>query len=175
MAKQFFLVAIVILVFTACDDTPRRDLPGGRAAIIAEKPYPKDREAPIDIPPPPSPYTGPKKYCFEMDLGNNPEENTRMAFVLGDNDSIHGTLDFSYADRKMVHGKIDGLKEGSFIEANYVYTDSGLNKRELLVLKLEGDKLYKKNGVMVEENGIMVLENPLMARLELFVIQTACK
>ena len=95
--------------------------------------------------------------------------------VMANYDSIFGKLDYNFSTREPLHGTVEGLKEGKFIELNYAFTDSGVTKHELLVLKMEGDKLYKKNGALVEENGVWVLENPLISRLELFVIQTECK
>jgi len=175
MQKHFSLLLILVSFFTACDDTPQRVLPKGKKMVIADKPYPKDREAPIDIPPAPAPYTGPKKLCYEMQIGNNPNEYTRMQFILDDNDSIRGRLDYSFVDRPAIHGSIEGLKEGKFIELGYTFTDSGKRKMEQLVLKMEDDKMYKKNGEMVEENGVMVLENPLIAPLQLFLMKVDCK
>lgn len=176
MFKHFLFALIAASVLTACDDgPPKRVFPKGRAPIIAEKDFPKDKEAPIEIPPPPAPYTGPKKFCFEMELGNNPNDMTRMQFILDDNDSIRGRLDHSFADRTAIHGTIEGVKEGKFIELNYAYIDSGQKKSEQLILKLENDKLYKKTGALVEENGILVLEDPLNATLQLFLMKTDCK
>ncbi len=175
MAKYVFLLLAVIMAFTSCDDTPKRVMPGGKAPIIAEKPYPKDKELPIDIPPAPAPYTGPKKFCFEMQLGENTSEMTHMQFILDDNDSIHGRLDNSYADRLPIHGNIKGVKEGTFLELGYTYIDSGVTKREQMILKWEDNKLYKKTGLMIEENGAMVLENPLNATLQLFLMKVNCK
>jgi hypothetical protein len=175
MMKHAFFVLMAAVVLTACDDTPKRVMPKGRTAIIPEKDFPKDKEIPIDIPPPPAPYTGPKKYCFEMEIGTDPIEMTELKFVLDDNDSIRGTLEYLFAGRMPVKGKVEGLKEGKFIELGYTYSDSGVVKRELMELKMEGDKIYKKNGTLVEQDGVWMLENPLLARLELFVIQTECK
>lgn len=175
MVKNIFFLAMVVGLLGACDDVPKRVLPRGKYAIIPEKDFPKDKEMTIDLPPPPAPYTGPKQYCFTMELSQNVKETVNLKFVLEDNDSIFGQLDYNYQTREPLHGTVEGLREGKFIELNYAYTDSGLTKHELLVLKMEGDKLYKKNGALVEENGVWVLENPLIARLELFVIQTECK
>lgn len=175
MLKYFFLLFVSTLILTACDDTPKRVLPKGKSPIIPDKPFPKDRETPIDIPPPPAPYTGPKKLCFEMELGINANEMTRMEFILDDNDSIRGHLNYTFADRLPIRGSICGLKEGKFIELKYEYVDSAVQKQEQLILKLEGDKLYKKTGPMVEENGVLVLENPLTAQLLLFLIRVDCK
>ena len=98
-----------------------------------------------------------------------------MQFVLDDNDSIHGKLDYTFTDRQPLHGSIEGMKEGKIIDLKYTYVDSGKVKAEEMVFKYEGDKLYKKNGAMVEDNGVLVLENPLRATLQLFLIQTDCK
>lgn len=175
MVKHILFLVVVVCVLGACDDVPKRVLPRGKYAIIPEKEFPKDREMTIDIPPPPAPYTGPKQYCFEMELGKDANEKVKLKFVLEDNDSIFGQLDYNYTSREPLHGTVEGLREGTFIELIYAFTDSGLTKRELLVLKMDGDKLYKKNGALVENNGIWILENPLISRLELFVIQTECK
>ncbi len=160
---------------TACDDTPKRVLPRGKSPIIPERPFPKDKERPIDIPPPPAPYTGPKKFCFEMELGSNAQDLTRMQFVLDDNDSIRGRLDHIFTDRLPIHGTVEGVKEGKFIELNYMYTDSGVHKKEELILTLEDDKIYKKTGALIEENGVLILENPVKATLQLFLIQVECE
>lgn len=175
MAKHLVIVFIAALIFTACDDSAQRAVPKGRKPIIAEKPFPTEKEAPIDIPPPPAPYTGPQKYCYEMELGNNTREVTSMHFILDDNDSIHGRLDYAYADKPATHGTIEGLKEGSFVELMYTYADSGIQKQEIITIKIENDKIFKKNGPLVQENGVWVLENPLRATLQLFLIKTDCK
>ena len=176
MIKNLFLLFTVLMAFTACEDSPpKRVMPRGKAPIIAEKPFPKDKELPIDIPPAPAPYTGPKKFCFEMHLGENTIDITRMQFILEDNDSIHGHLDHLFADRLPIHGNFKGIKEGTFVELGYTYIDSGVTKREQMILKWEGDKLYKKIGLMAEENGTMVLENPLSATLQLFLMKVNCK
>ncbi len=176
MFKHFLFVLLTVFVLAACDDgPPKRVFPKGRVPIIAEKEFPKDKETPIEIPPPPAPYTGPKKFCFEMELGNYPNDMTRMQFILDDNDSIRGRLDHSFTDRTPIHGTIEGVKEGKFIEVNYCYIDSGRKKSELLILKLEEDKLYKKTGPVIEEDGILVLEEPLKATLQLFLMKVDCK
>jgi len=176
MIKYWSIVFISVLAFSACDDSPpARVFPKGRKPIIAERPFPKEKLAPIEIPPPPAPYTGPKKFCFEMELGNNPQDMTTMQFYLDDNDSVTGTLNFNFSDRQPIRGNITGLKEGKIIEVKYAYTDSGKLKNEILALKMEGDKIYKKVGPLVEENGVLVLENPLNATLQLFLMQTECK
>ena len=171
IVKHFILPFSIALALISCDDTPQRVLPKGKKPIIAEKAYPKDREAPIDIPPPPAPYSGPKKFCFEMELGNSTHDITRMQFVLDDNDSIVGQLDYSFADRSPIHG----IKQGKFVDLLYTFTDSSKRKQEQINLKWEDNKLFKKNGPMVDEDGILVLENPLRASLELFLIKTNCK
>ncbi len=176
MIKHLSILFSALSILTACEDSPpARVMPKGKKPIIAEKAFPKDKELPIDIPPPPAPYTGPRKLCFEMQLGENTNEMTRMQFILDDNDSIRGSLDYSYADRLPIHGTIEGIKEGTFIELVYSYVDGGVRKKEQLVLKLEDNKLYKKTGAMVEENGFMVLENPLIASLQLFLMKVNCK
>lgn len=175
IVKHFALLFSIALILVSCDDTPKRVMPKGKAPIIAEKAYPKDREAPIDIPPPPAPYTGPKKFCFEMELGNNTHDITSMQFILDDNDSIVGQLDYSFSGRAPLHGKIEGLKQGKFVDLLYTYTDSSRQKQEQLTLKWEENKLYKKNGPMVEEDGVLVLENPRIASLQLFLMKVNCK
>ncbi len=176
MIKNLFFLFTVLLAFIACEDSPpARVMPKGKRPIIAEKPFPKDKELPIDIPPAPAPYTGPRKFCFEMQLGDNAKDMTRMQFILEDNDSIHGRLDHSYADRQPIRGRVAGIKEGTFLELGYTYIDSGVTKKEQMVLKWEDSKLYKKTGLMVEENGAMVLENPIKATLQLFLMKVNCK
>ncbi len=176
MFKHFLFVLLTVFVLAACDDgPPKRVFPKGRAPIIAEKEFPKDKETPIEIPPPPAPYTGPKKFCFEMELGNNPNDMTRMQFILDDNDSIRGRLDHTFADRTPIRGNIEGVKKGEFIELSYAYTDSGIHKTQQLNLKMENEKLYKKTGALVEEDGILVLEEPLKATLQLFLMKVDCK
>lgn len=175
MLKHIFSLVLIVFIFSSCDDTNKRVMPKGKSPIIAEKEFPKEKEMIIDIPPPPAPYTGPKKLCFEMELGDNSNEMTRMQFILDDNDSILGRLDYSFADRLPVHGTIEGIKEGDRITLNYLYADSGTHKVEQLILKMEDDKLYKKTGPLVEENGILVLENPKNLTFQLFLIKAECK
>lgn len=176
MAKHILILFILSLVFSACDENPpKRVFPKNRQPIIAEKPFPKDKQVPIDIPPAPAPYTGPKKYCFEMELGSDAKDITRMQFILDDNDSIHGRLDHNFSGRSPVLGNITGIKEGEIIELNYLYTDSGISKTEELTLKLKEDKLFKKNGPMVlDERGIWVIENHRLAKFELFLEERDC-
>ena len=174
MSSKSLLLFFVVLVLASCDDNTKRVLPNGRRAIIAEKDFPKDKQLPIDIPPAPAPYSGPKRLCFQMDLGN-PNEMTQMNVILDDNDSLRGSLDYHFADKPLIHGAVEGIKAGKFIELNYAYTDSGIHKVEQLVLKLENDKLYKKTGPLVEEDGRIVLENPLKAKLQLFLMKVDCK
>lgn len=177
MLKQFLALLVVVIVASACDENPpKRVFPKGRVPIIAEKPFPKDKEVPIDIPPAPAPYTGPKKYCFEMEQGGDPKNITRMHFVLDDNDSIHGRLDHTFGNRPAILGTIEGLKEGEIIEVNYAYEDSGMLKREEMVLKLHDDKLFKKNGPMVkDERGVWILENHRLSKFELYLEQQDCQ
>ena len=173
--KHLLAIVALVIFFSSCDQNTKRELPKGRKAIIPEKDYPKDREAPIDIPPPPAPYTGPQKLCFEMELGNNSNERTWMHVTLDDNDSMRGVLHYKFSDKPARDGTIEGLKEGALIEMNFAYTDSGKSKIEQLVLKFDGDKVYKKSGPQVEDNGILVLENPAKATFQLFLLQTECK
>ena len=174
MTKLFCFISLSALLLTACDDSPQRTKVKG-VAIIAEKDFPKEKESAIDIPPPPAPYTGPKKFCFEMELGNNSKDMTRLQCIIDDDDSIRGRLDYTFSDRLPINGTIVGLKQGKFIELLYTYTDSGQHKVEQLVLTQEEDKLYKKNGALIEENGVLVLETPLKATLQLFLMQVDCQ
>lgn len=176
MVKYLFSLIVIALIFSACDDTPKRTFPKGRGPIIAEKPFPKDKELPIDLPPAPAPYTGPKKYCFEMEIGSGAKDITRMHFVLDDNDSIRGRLDHNFSARSPILGTIVGIKEGDILELNYSYTDSGISKVEELVLKLHEHQMFKKNGPMVlDERGIWVLENHRLSKFELFLEQRDCQ
>lgn len=177
MLKQLLLLLVVVAINSSCNENPpQRASLKGRQPIIAEKPFPKDKEVPIDIPPAPAPYTGPKKYCFEMEQGTDAKNITRMHFILEDNDSIHGRLDHTFSNRPAILGTIEGIKEGEIIELNYAYIDSGMHKREELVLKLNNENLFKKNGPMVlDERGIWVLENYRLSKFELFLEQRDCQ
>lgn len=170
-----FIFFIAVMALTACDETPQRVLPKGKKMIIADRPFPQEKEAPIEIPPAPAPYTGPQKFCFEMELGNNVSEMTRMQFIVDDNDSVQGNLDYSFAERSPIHGSITGVKIGKILELNYEYTDSSVRKCEQITLKMENDKIYKKIGSMVDEGGCMVLENPRLSTLQLFLMKVNCK
>ncbi len=111
-----------------------------------------------------------------MELGGEPRDITSMHFVLDDNDSIHGRLDHTFGNRPAILGTVEGLKEGDIIELNYAYEDSGMRKREELVMKLHDDKLFKKNGPMVlDERGVWVLENHRLSKFELFLEQVDCQ
>ncbi len=175
MIKHISLLFFAILLFSACDDTSKQSTLNGKRSTLAEKAAPKEKDAFIDIPPPPAPYTGSRKFCFEMQLHADSSDMTQMQFILDDNDSIHGSMIHSFTTRSSIRGSIKGIKEGMFLELSYVYIDSGIRKSEQLVLIAEDDKLYKKTGAMVLENGTMVLENPLTATLQLFLMQVNCK
>ena len=165
----------VLLVFNSCDNASKSNSRKGSSFISDEKAFPGDKESALEIPPPPAPYTGPKKFCFEMEQGGNATDMARMQFILEDNDSIKGRLDYSFTDRESTHGTIEGVIQGNFAELIYAYTDSGIHKKEQLTFKWEGNNLFKKTGPMVEDNGVLVLENPLKAKLLLFLMQVDCK
>lgn len=167
MLKNIFFLLAVVSCMTACNSISKKFLGTGGGSGY--------NELPIDIPPAPRPPTGPQQMCFQMDVGGSPNEISKLTFTLFDNDSVKGWLQYATPLGQTIQGNISGLKEGKYLAIKYTYSDSNRVKHEVIPLKLEGDKLYKKNGAKIEQNGIWILENPLKARFELFMLQTSCK
>lgn len=170
MFKNYFFLFAVAGMLGACNNSISKKFFNGYSG--GGSGY---NELPIDIPPAPRPPTGPQKMCFQMDVGSGLGEISTLTVIIDDNDSVTGWLQYAAPDGKAIRGNMVGLREGKYMDVKYSFTDSTDVKNEIISLKLEGDKLYKKNGVKVLQNGIWILENPLKARFELFMLQTNCK
>jgi len=170
MPRCFPLFCIVAFLLTACGQSDK----GGKRYIIEEKEYPTEKEYTADLPPPPAPYTGPKKYCFEKREGENGEDVTELQLVL-DNDSISGQMDYLYAKRAPVHGNIDGMMMGTVLNFVLTYISDGAPHKERMICKFDKDQLFKKTGTMVEKDSVLELQTPSKALFVLSMERVKCK
>lgn len=170
MPKHFLLLLVLFTSLYSCQDQEGGGK-GKRKAIIAEKDYPEDKELTPELPPPPSPYSGPIKYCFETE---NTEEGGVMQFV-SDNDSVTGTLDYLPNQGLKIHGTISGILEGNSVNVIYTYVVDNVKKQEQMIFKFEKNQLFRKKGEMIERQGVLVLNNPSKSQFELAWEKVKCK
>lgn len=171
MPRQVLLCLLVVFIVTACNEESPKGKRGKET--VAMKPFPEEKDFVPDIPPPPAPYTGPIKYCFEKREGDNGMDITTLHLTL-DRDSITGTLDYLPSNRPGTHGTLEGVSIGNLYNLLYRYKDT-VEHAVQVIYKFDNGKLYIKTGAMVEDDGVMVLENPLKSTFVLYMEKVDCK
>lgn len=89
---------------------------------------------------------------------------------------VSGTLNYRFWEKDGAYGTIKGSMDGEDIVAEYDYTIEGSNQLEEVRFRLDGDKLLRQQGELIElEGGKLVLKDPQHAPYNEVFTEVSCK
>lgn len=109
--------------------------------------------------------------CFEY-IFNKKDITTVQLVMKGD--IVTGEMHWHPYQKDGAHGTLKGVKKGDVITADYAYMIEGSNQMEEVVFKLEGDKLSKLEGELMEKGEKLVLKDPAKAKYTEVYPKTDC-
>lgn len=88
--------------------------------------------------------------CFLMTEGDKNQDSTKVSLSINGAD-VSGSMDWIPDQKDGAYGTIIATKDGDIIRGIYAYSIEGSEQTEEVEFKLEGGKLWKKSGEMVEK------------------------
>ena len=134
------------LLLSACKNTPTEQK-------VASVPAVPTAPAASAAPAPPAALEG---TCYAHYLG---KDVTAIQIIM-DGDKVSGYMEWAPNEKDGGSGSIVGTKSGNIITADWTYMIEGSKDTEQIMLKMDGDKLSKAEGELIDKNGKMVLKNP---------------
>ncbi len=109
--------------------------------------------------------------CFEFKL----MKDVTSCQLIIENDKVRGYFDWSPFEKDGAHGILqNGVKKGDIITADWQMMIEGNVQTEEVMFKLEGIKLSKLEGEMVEKEDKMVIKSPQTAIANDILVKVDC-
>ena len=90
--------------------------------------------------------------CFQFNF----KKDVSLVKLITSGDNVSGDYHWHPHEKDGGHGTFKGKKVGNMITADWAYTIEGSNQIETIVFKLDGDKLMKGEGELVEKGDKLV-------------------
>ena len=156
MKNKLFVLAVLASAFVAChENKPAEKVVAPPALTVVETPKPAASET----------------ICFQL---NDKKDITSCQLVI-EGDKVSGVYDWSPYEKDGGHGILSGVKSGDMIIADWTYMIEGNVQAEQIVLKLNGDKLTKMQGELVEKGTKLVMKDPSKAKAGEVLTRVDCK
>ncbi|MBL7813484.1 MAG: hypothetical protein JNL70_00665 [Saprospiraceae bacterium] len=153
MKKSFFSLLMFSATLIGCQNNtaesskPNGALPASPAAVVADT------------------------LCFEFKY----KQDVTSCQLIIEGDKVKGYFDWSPFEKDGGHGVLEnGVKKGEMITVDWKMMIEGSIQTEELLLKLEGDKLSKMEGELVEKGDKVVIKSPETAKAQDVLMKVDC-
>ena len=146
MKNLFMAVFAATLLFSACKNTPTEQ------KVVSAPAAPT---APV-VPAAPAQPVAFEGTCYALYV----QKDVTAVQIIMDGDKVSGYMEWAPNEKDGGRGFIVGTKSGNIITADWTYMIEGSKNTEQIMLKLDGDKLSKAAGELVDKKGKLVLKNP---------------
>ena len=135
------------LVFSACNNAPKAP----EVAKTPEAPAPSATSAPVAIT---------EGTCYYYSLG----KDVTAVQITMDGDKVTGYMDWTPDQKDGGRGFLVGTKTGNMIVADWTYMIEGSKNTEQIAFKIDGDKLIRAQGTLVEKGNKLVIKDMAKAK-----------
>ena len=150
MKKTLLPLAFLVVLLVGCDNNPR-----GKQIVANMS----------------TPTTTVDTLCFEFKLMK--DVTSCQLFIEGE--KVGGYYDWSPFEKDGAHGiLLNGVKKGDMITADWQMMIEGNVQMEEVIFKLEGFKLSKLEGELVEKDDKLVLKSPQTALIDEILVKVDC-
>lgn len=152
MKSLFFVIASVSLLIGACQSSGTTE---SQSAASAQA----DTTAKSET------------LCFLMAEG----KDTSTVKLEINGTEVSGEMNWIPWEKDGARGTLKGTKEGDIIKATWSYMIEGSNQAEAIEMKLEGDKLMRKVGELIDKDGVSVMKDPANAPYQETFMKVNCQ
>ena len=146
--KNLLLAATVTaFVFSACNNAPK-------APEVAKTPA---TPAPAAAP---APAPAAEGTCYRYTLG----KDVTAVQITMDGDKVTGYMDWTPDQKDGGRGFLVGTKTGNMIVADWTYMIEGSKNTEQIAFKIDGDKLVRAQGTLVDKGNKLVIKDMAKAK-----------
>jgi hypothetical protein len=149
MKNLLTAVCAATLMFTACNTAPADK----KAETTAAAPTAAAPAAPAAAAP-----TATTCYAYYL------KKDVSAVQITTDGDKVSGYMDWSPFEKDGGHGFLIGTKSGNMITADWTVMIEGSKNIEQVVFKIDGDKLLRAEGELVEKGDKLVLKDVAKAK-----------
>ncbi len=135
-------------VFSACNNAPK-------APEVAKTPETPAASAPAATPAPVAEGT-----CYYYSLG----KDVTSVQITMDGDKVTGYMDWTPDEKDGGRGFLVGTKTGNLIVADWTYMIEGSKNTEQIAFKIDGEKLIRAQGALVEKDNKLVIKDMAKAK-----------
>lgn len=147
--KNLLLAVFTALLFTACNTAPAEKKAETPVATPAAEPVKPAVTAAV--------ATETTCYAFYF------KKDVTAVQLTTEGDKVTGYMEWSPFEKDGGRGTLVGTKSGNMVTADFIFMIEGSKNIEQVVFKLDGDKLLKAEGELVDKGGKLVLKNAAKA------------